>query len=122
MLLPRASKVREILPLELVDRGATVDEIPIYETVMPDIDRAELRQILNSEDIDMIIFTSSSAVKNFFYLIGDNRDLIRGIHIACIGPICAKSVNSFGISVDLIPDRYTISSLLESIIHFFKER
>ncbi len=122
VLLPRAKEAREILPLELVNMGAIVDEIPLYDTVMPHINEEEFQQILTSEKIDMIIFTSSSAVKNFFYLIGDNRDLIKGIHFACIGPICAESVYSLGIKVDLIPDRYSIPSLIESIIKFFKER
>ncbi|MGD9031661.1 MAG: uroporphyrinogen-III C-methyltransferase, partial [Desulfobacteraceae bacterium] len=35
ILLPRAAKAREVLPVELVKLGANVDEIPAYETVRP---------------------------------------------------------------------------------------
>ena len=59
-LLPRAETARELLPEELRRRGAAVDVVTVYRTVKADM--ADLRTTLTSQKIDVVVFTSPSAV------------------------------------------------------------
>ncbi|MBT7935508.1 MAG: hypothetical protein HN722_04835, partial [Nitrospina sp.] len=40
---------------------------------------------------------------------------IKKTKIACIGPITAKTAQDAGLNVDIMPDQYTVSSLLDAI-------
>ena len=123
ILLPRASIAREILPLELVNMGATVDEVPAYQTVKPDHDLVRVREMLKEGKIHMITFTSSSTVTNFAEMLeAEGQQLLewmRHVEVACIGPITAKTAQEKGFSVSVIPSEYTIESLSSAIVQFF---
>jgi uroporphyrinogen III methyltransferase/synthase len=123
ILLPRAAKAREILPAELKRMGFQVDVVPVYRTIKPDYDTDRVREMLEEGTIDMVTFTSSSTVINFFEMFeGRTRDLqewMSRIGVACIGPVTAETARKMGLSVGLIPPEYTIESLTESIIEYF---
>ena len=72
--------------------GATVDVAPTYQTVLPKSKSDALAKRLQSENIDVLTFTSSSTVKNFLTLTGESLlPKIKKIRIACIGPVTAKT-------------------------------
>ena len=66
ILLPRAAKAREVLPEELDKMGFQVDVVPVYRTIKPDYDTDHVGEMLEKGTIDMVTFTSSSTVVNFF--------------------------------------------------------
>jgi uroporphyrinogen III methyltransferase/synthase len=123
ILLPRAARARELLPEELRKMGAEVDVIPAYHTVKPDHDRDRVKEMLENGGIDMVTFTSSSTVSNFVEMFKDDmrtlKEWIKGVALACIGPVTAKTAQDNGLSVDLVPPEYTIESLTGSIIRYF---
>ena len=73
VLLPRAAGAREILPRELEKRGASVDEVIAYRSVLPQRDTGEMRRALESGEIDMLTFTSSSTVRHFVEIFPRTR-------------------------------------------------
>ncbi|MBI5567546.1 MAG: uroporphyrinogen-III synthase [Chloroflexi bacterium] len=119
ILLPRADIAREALALELQKRSALVDEIAAYRTLpaAPDpIGLAELRR-----GVDVITFTSSSTVRNFVALAGQDSILPNTI-IACIGPITATTARELGLPVDIVATEYTMSGLVAALVtHFDRE-
>ena len=120
-LLPRANIAREILPIQLREMGAIVDVVPAYQTVLPDTQVDELHKRLEAGSIDIITFTSSSTVKNFLELTGEKiLPSIKNIKIACIGPVTEKTAREAGLNVEIIPEQYTVSSLLDAIESFFQ--
>ena len=120
-LLPRAAVAREILPEQLRKMGAILDVAPTYQTVLPDPQVTELSMRLEAGNIDVITFTSSSTVKNFLELTGDKLlPAIRKVKIACIGPVTANTAREAGLNVEILPEQYTISSLLDAIEAFFQ--
>ena len=120
-LLPRAAVAREILPEQLRKMGAILDVAPTYQTVLPDPQVTELSIRLEAGNIDVITFTSSSTVKNFLALTGDKLlPAIRKVKIACIGPVTANTAREAGLNVEILPEQYTVSSLLEAIESFFQ--
>jgi len=58
-------------------------------------------------------------VTNFLKLIGDNRALIEGVTVACIGPITAETAEKNGLHVDICAEKYTIDGLVEAIQNYF---
>jgi len=120
-LLPRAAVAREILPEQLREMGAILDVVPTYQTVLPDPQVTELSKRLEAGNIDVITFTSSSTVKNFLALTGDKLlPAIRKVKIACIGPVTANTAREAGLNVEILPEQYTVSSLLDAIEAFFQ--
>ena len=66
VLLPRAAVARDLVPTELVRRGAQVDVVEAYRTVVPEDAAARSREIVGARRRpDCITFTSSSTVQNF---------------------------------------------------------
>ena len=123
ILLPRAAEARPILPEQLSEMGAVVDEVPVYRT-RPAADRAErLVEQLESGSIDMITFTSSSTVSNFKSLLPRDRfdELIKRVTIASIGPVTSETARKLGFEVHLTADSFTIPGLVESIVRHYRE-
>ncbi len=123
ILIPRARKARELLPQGLEKLGAEVTIAPVYETIAP-VPSPEACERLKKEHIDLITFTSSSTVRNFFKIIPSKlRDnLLARAKIACIGPVTAKTADEMGIKVHILPQRSTIPDMVDAIEAHFASR
>ena len=122
ILLPRAAEAREILPRELRASGARVDEIAVYDTIRPQTETAKLRELLTTDQVDLITFTSSSTVRNFVALF-PNEDvpaLLGSTAIGCIGPITADTAREYGLQVAVQPEQYTIPAFTQTIVTHFR--
>lgn len=123
-LIPGAALSREILPEKLVEYGAIVDNIAIYETVLPD--SAGVEFIINrlfNENIDYITFTSSSTVNNFFEILQNYplEKLVSQTKVVCIGPVTAKTVTEKLNIQPIIAEIYTVDGIIETIINDIKK-
>ena len=121
ILLARAKKARDILPKGLKSMGAKVDVVEVYRTVKPKGGTKKLRQLLADENIDVITFTSSSTVNHFGELLKreDLKILLKGVAIACIGPVTARTAKGWGMKVQIQPKQYTILGLTQAIVEYF---
>jgi len=121
VLLPRAKEARPILPIEVRKMGATVDEIPAYQTeeVCDNVD--ELVGLLENGAVDIVTFTSSSTVRNFKACLPPERfePLIGDIKTASIGPITSDTARELGFNVDMEATEYTIPGLCQAILGYF---
>jgi uroporphyrinogen III methyltransferase/synthase len=126
VLIPRAEVARELLPDELRVRGAHVDVVPVYRTLAPKGGDVEgWRRQLMDRQIHVVIFTSSSTVRNFVELLGGVdpvRTLLKSVVIACIGPITARTLEEYGLSVSIVPEENTIAALVDAIVQFYGSR
>lgn len=124
ILIPRALQAREILPETLRGAGAQVTIAPVYENCPAAGDKESLREELQSGEVEMVTFTSSSTVRNFLAMIDaanqeELQQILSGIKIAAIGPITAKTVTDNGLRVDVQPKEYTIAGLIEAIVNYY---
>jgi uroporphyrinogen III methyltransferase/synthase len=101
--------------------GAEVDVVEVYRTVKPKGGLKKLKQLLEEGRIDVVTFTSSSTVNHFAELLKneDLQELLKGIAIACIGPVTAKTAKGWGLRVQIQPKRYTIPGLTQAIAQYF---
>ena len=116
ILLPRADIAREALATELSNRGAIVHEIAVYRTLPTAPDSNGLAEL--QRGVDVITFTSSSTVRNFVALVGQDIILPNAL-IACIGPITAQSAREVGLRVNVMAKEYTIAGLVAALVDHF---
>jgi len=114
ILIPCAEDARYTLTDGLKEMGGEVDRIHTYKSVLPeDISARKLEKI---KDADIITFTSSSTVTNFFSLIPET-----GSKIASIGPITSKTLEKFNHGADITAEEFTIKGLIDAILKFKSE-
>ena len=120
VLLPRADIAREVIADALRAAGALVTDVVAYRTVLEDAQREDdpdvYGQLLEGR-IDVVTFTSASAVRNFSKLYGAEQaaDLLRKTVVAVIGPVTADAARQLAIPVTIQPQSYTIPALVDAI-------
>lgn len=115
-LLPQADGARDVLASSLRDRGARVDQVQAYRTVVDSASKARMRQELESGLIDMVTFTSASAVRGLIELAGGR---LQGMAVATIGPVTAAAAREAGVPVDVEADPHTVPGLVDAITRFY---
>jgi len=125
ILLPRADIAREALVDGLQAKGATVDNVVAYHTVLDEA-QGDVVGMLRAKQIDAVTFSSSSTVKNFFARLEQSgvsndeaRDLLASVTVAAIGPITAQTARDFGLHVAIEADKYTIDGLVSALVEVF---
>ncbi|MBI4842411.1 MAG: uroporphyrinogen-III synthase, partial [candidate division NC10 bacterium] len=90
-------------------------------TVKSDSDAEALRTMLREGKIHAVTFTSSSTVKHFLDLVGEEASaLLQGVVVASIGPITAELAARHGITSHIVPENYTIPTLAEALMKHFR--
>ena len=123
VLIARAAQAREILPDELQRSGAFVRVVKVYKTVVPTIEREQVRHLFRDRLIDVVTFASSSTVRNFFQLFDGARDVkqhLNGTVIASIGPITAQTIREMGLDVHVMAGQNTIPALVQSLVDYVR--
>jgi len=110
--LPRAQGARPYLVQALHEKGAQVDEILVYATVMPaGADKQSFTDVLAK--VDTVIFTSPSGAKNAQALLGDDLELLKDKRLVAIGPVTAGAMRKLGMAPDLTAHEYTDQGIME---------
>jgi uroporphyrinogen III methyltransferase/synthase len=120
VLFPRGDVAREVIPDELRRAGAEVAEVIAYRTILEEGQREgepDVYGMLLERRIDVVTFTSGSAVRNFGKVYGEEQaaDLLRHAEVAVIGPVTAQAAEQLGIRVSIQPQTYSISALVDAI-------
>jgi len=124
ILIARAKKARNVLPEKLKELGAYVKVLPIYETVLPENSKEKLKNVVK-EGVDVITFTSSSTVENFFELLKEEKALMEKLKketvFASIGPITTETLKKYGFEPQIQAKVYNIDGLIEAILNWFEK-
>jgi uroporphyrinogen-III synthase len=126
----RAAEGRHVLVDELKQEGAEVLLATAYQTLpveQDDVRGQEIADLLRRRELDFITFTSSSTVTYFVHwLTRTLPELVRDLAtadgaspvLACIGPITAQTVRSYGMEVAVEAHEYTITGLVQALCEF----
>ena len=118
VLLPGSAIGRDALAAGLDGLGADVRRIPAYRNVRPE-GVSERARAAFAKGIDVVTFTSSSTVRNLVEILGDDRALLDGCTIACIGPITAGTAQELGLSVDIIAAEHNVEGLADALVGYY---
>ncbi|MDE0689635.1 MAG: uroporphyrinogen-III C-methyltransferase [Candidatus Poribacteria bacterium] len=122
ILLPRAKIATADLPNGLREKGAHVNDVPLYDTlkVVGDGDkrRDDIEADLLNGSIDFVTFTSSSTVTNFLEMFPAHAPttLLANVKVAVIGPTTQKTALARDIRVDVVAKEASVESLVDAII------
>jgi hydroxymethylbilane synthase len=118
VLLPRAELANTDVVRLLRDRGALVEELPIYRTLSAG--SAELLSATLAKGVDCILFASASAVRNVVDAPARSAGDLKSIPAVCIGPVTAETARSLGLNVVAIADSHTTAGLIDALTGYFR--
>lgn len=116
VLVPQGDQAGTALLDALAERGAQVDVVEAYRTAPPQSpDPGALADL--AVGVDAAIFTSGSAVRHLFALLGDDAAhlVLKGAVIACIGPVTAGVARALGLEVHVEPAEHTVPAVAEAL-------
>ena len=105
VLVARAAEARDVLPEALLERGAEVEILPLYDTVAEPLTEP-------IADADYVTFTSSSTVRFFF----ENAAIPNGARVVSIGPVTSETARGLGLRVDVEAKQHDIDGLVEALL------
>ena len=107
ILLPRAAVARDLVPVELARRGAVVDVVEAYRTVLPS---------------GPFAFPPEAGLDHFHQFVYREelrspcrRHALAGVKVASIGPVTSATARELGIEVAVEASVFTIDGLVEAI-------
>jgi uroporphyrinogen III methyltransferase/synthase len=112
VLVARAAEAREALPDGLLERGADVVVVALYDTIAEQLSESEIAAVGRA---DFVTFTSSSTVRFFMDALGD-RGLPDGARVVSIGPITSSTARELGLEVHAEASRHDIDGLVETLL------
>ena len=125
VLLARAKEGRDAVPKALSKMGAAVDDVAVYRTTP--LGREALREAwgeLEAGKIDMLTFTSSSALDGFMRAAGEERakGWMSRARVASIGPATTATARIWGVAPDVEAAESTIPGMARAIVSFYREQ
>ena len=104
------NEMKEILEA----KDAKVDEVVFYHTANNEVAKEYIEQTFKS-GIDIITFTSSSAVSSLIEMVKPLGIDLKDYCIACIGTVTAETAKENGLEVSIVGNPFTIEGLISGI-------
>ena len=99
----------------LREKGAKVDEIIVYDTILPrSATREGFMRALNG--VDTAIFTSPSGIRHAVELLESNPATLASKRLVAIGPVTAKAMEVYGLTPAAIADEYTDEGIIKALL------
>ena len=122
ILFPKADGARDLIPQQLRSMGAEVIDPVVYRNVIPQALPESARQALEQHQLDAVVFSSPSTVRNLTALMGGItrlEEMVRGVAIASIGPVTTKACLELGLMVAVEPEQATLDCLISKLEQHF---
>ncbi len=117
------------LAAALAARGARLEELSLYEWLMPE-DVEPLKRLVRDViggSVDAVAFTSQIQCRHLFRIADDlglsdalakalNGDVI----VAAVGPVCAEALQALGVTPDVIPARPKMAPMITALAEYFE--
>ena len=81
----------------------------------------DIYRMLLERRIDVVTFTSASAVRSFVKLLGAEpaADLLGKTVVASIGPVTAEAAAQYNVTTTIMPSQFTIPALVDAIVEYY---
>ena len=120
-LIPSSTIARKELSESLINAGAKVDLVPVYENLLPEIEEVKDQLIkLKIQKMDAFIFSSPSSFRNLLAL-AKIEDAVRYFNdsvVTAIGPTTKSEIENHNVKVDLMPDEFTIRACVDLLHNY----
>ncbi len=113
VLIARAGEARDVLPDALRGRGAEIDVVGLYDTVVEPLSEEQRAALADAE---YVTFTSASTVRNLLGSLGDERAGLGDARIVSIGPVTSETAREVGLTVDVEAERHDVDGLIDALV------
>jgi uroporphyrinogen III methyltransferase/synthase len=112
IFIPCSADARMTLTDGLNAMGAEAERVHIYTAEKPvHTDERFLEEVKNA---DIITFTSSSTVTNFFAMIPETKAVL-----ASIGPVTSNTIIEHGYKPSITADEFTVAGLVAALVKYY---
>jgi uroporphyrinogen-III synthase len=121
----------DVLSDELRARGAVLDELCLYEWLMPD-DLQPMRNLIReviAGEVDAVVFTSQIQGRHLLSVASDMQmadALVEALNtkviVAAVGPICQAALVASGITPHVVPDNPKMVPLVTALAAHYSAR
>lgn len=116
----------------LRERSATVDDICLYEWLLPQ-DTTPMRTLIHQMlcgDIDIIAFTSQVQIRHLYRVAEaegiSQQTLSDALNtqtiVAVVGPTCAAALNAVGVTPDIQPTHPKMGHMVNTLVEYVESR
>lgn len=123
VFIPSSEIARDELSEGLRKAGANVRKVTAYRVVCPAGPEVEQgRNLISKRKPDVCVFASPSAYRNFLQImsIRDPGEWFLGAAVAAIGPVTRSAIESSGVKVAIMPERYTMKDAAEATAKYYQ--
>ncbi|WP_186578728.1 uroporphyrinogen-III synthase [Aquibacillus kalidii] len=125
--LQEYNKEEEVFIKQLKELSSSLYRSQPYHYHYPNEDiLTEARQLVANHEIDAIVFTSKTQVKNLFLSKNERKPLVNAFQQAvlavAIGKVTAQELESYGVTRILQPDKPKMGAMVISIANYFKPK
>lgn len=113
ILLPRAAKARNILPDTLRNMGWAIDDVPVYQTIIPKVEKGS-QDLLSSADA--IVFMSSSTAQNFVQMFG--KEYLPEV-VVSIGAITTQTILNLGFIPTIEASPSSVKGIVTGLLNHY---
>ncbi len=118
VLLPRASRGRDVLPVGLTEAGADVTEIVTYQSSDVSEVSSEVQRQIEGSGFDWVIITSSAIARSTSQLV---PEAMKSSNIVSISPITSGVIRELGYDVTVEAKVYTMDGIVQAILEYEDE-
>lgn len=125
ILFPKADGARDLIPQQLRGMGAELVDPVVYRNIIPQALPETARQALEQHQLDAVVFSSPSTVRNLATLTGGIKrlqQLLEGVAVASIGPVTTKACQELGLKVTVEPEHATLDNLISELEQHFGQK
>ncbi len=116
ILILAAEGARPALRAHLRSVGREVESVAAYTTL--EVQPPEAADIVAGSDV--VTLTSASAVRSLVRALGPQAALrLRGIVVACLGPVTLHEARHAGLHVEVVPDAATFAGFVEALCTYY---
>jgi uroporphyrinogen-III synthase len=116
VLVPVAEAARSTLPEGLRARGADVDVVAAYRTVVPRPDEADrLRALVRGGAVGVATLASPSAAEGLLDVVGAGA---LSVPVVAIGPVTADAAGALGFRVVAVAEPHTAEGLVAAVLEW----
>ena len=129
VVLVRSSAADDRLARALTSKGASVETITIYQSLIPENRESVLDFLarLEGEQFQAVLFTSAASASNIFSIaeskipVSQLIRLMKSPLVGAIGPATAERLRELGVDPS-IPERYLIEDAIDELVRKYEER
>ncbi|MFN3153529.1 uroporphyrinogen-III C-methyltransferase [Bremerella sp.] len=118
VLLPRASRGRDVLPVGLAKQGADVTEVVTYESTDVTETSPDVQRQIEGSGFDWVIVTSSAIARATAQLV---PEAMKNSNIVSISPITSDTIRELGYEVTVEAKVYTMDGIVQAILAYEDE-